>query len=367
MKTNIKNIIVTACFGLIVLGLMLGTLIAPAREFSRSERRRLAVMPTIRLDNLLNGNFFADSEKYLLDQMIFRDFFRGVKAFTVYNLLRQKDNNDIYIIDGHIGKIEYPLKPRSVENAAARFNEIRQRYFPAQNAWLAVIPDKNYYLAGSNGLLTLDYQEIARILDSNLADIDLIELFAVLSADDFYFTDIHWRQENLLPLADHLLQAMGHRIKASELEYDQTSLRPFKGSFYGQAAMPLQPDTLIYLSNSFTEKARVYVYENDEWTTVYNPELFGGMDPYDVYLGGARSLITIYNDQADTNRELVIFRDSFAGSLAPLLLPGYAKITLVDLRYIRTELLAEYIDFHQDQDVLFLYSTQVLNNSAMLR
>ena len=34
-----------------------------------------------------------------------------------------------------------------------------------------------------------------------------------------------------------------------------------------------------------------------------------------------------------TDRELVIFRDSFASSLAPLLMEQYAKITLVDIRY----------------------------------
>ena len=91
------------------------------------------------------------------------------------------------------------------------------------------------------------------------------------------------------------------------------------------------------------------------------------MDPYDVFLGGARALITIENESAASERELIIFRDSFASSLAPLLLPGYARITLVDLRYMRADLLPDYLTFHEQQDVLFLYSTQVLNNSAMLR
>jgi hypothetical protein len=52
--------------------------------------------------------------------------------------------------------------------------------------------------------------------------------------------------------------------------------------------------------------------------------------------------------------------------LAPLLVQGYARITVVDIRYIRSDLLAEAIDF-KGQDVLFAYSTSILNNSASLK
>ena len=72
------------------------------------------------------------------------------------------------------------------------------------------------------------------------------------------------------------------------------------------------------------------------------------------------------NPHAETDRELVLFRDSFGSSLAPLLLPAYSKITLVDLRYIATDLVKEYVEF-TSQDVLFVYSYWVVNNAAMLR
>ena len=45
---------------------------------------------------------------------------------------------------------------------------------------------------------------------------------------------------------------------------------------------------------------------------------------------------------------------------------SYAKITLVDLRYLPSYLLGDYVDFH-GQDVLFLYSSLLLNNSLALR
>ena len=63
---------------------------------------------------------------------------------------------------------------------------------------------------------------------------------------------------------------------------------------------------------------------------------------------------------------MIIFRDSFASSLAPLLIPYYQKITLIDLRYININYIAPQIDF-QNKDVLFLYSTLIVNNSFILK
>ena len=62
----------------------------------------------------------------------------------------------------------------------------------------------------------------------------------------------------------------------------------------------------------------------------------------------------------------MIFRDSFASSLAPLLAEGYSKITLVDIRYLSPVLLGRFVDFH-GQDVLFIYSTLVINNSTIIK
>ena len=77
-------------------------------------------------------------------------------------------------------------------------------------------------------------------------------------------------------------------------------------------------------------------------------------------------MLTIENPQATTERELIVFRDSFGSSLAPLLVQGYKTVTLVDVRYISSQMLDRFLDFH-GQDVLFLYSTLVLNNAFMLK
>lgn len=90
------------------------------------------------------------------------------------------------------------------------------------------------------------------------------------------------------------------------------------------------------------------------------------LDKYDVFVGGASSLQVIESPDAVTDRRLVIFRDSYTSSLVPLLLGAYREITLVDLRYIDSARIGEYVDF-EDADVLFLYNTAIINHAEMLK
>ncbi len=84
-----------------------------------------------------------------------------------------------------------------------------------------------------------------------------------------------------------------------------------------------------------------------------------------MFLSGPVSIQTIENPQGP-DRELLVFRDSFGSSLTPLLVQDYSKVTLIDTRYVPTDYLGKFLDFH-GQDVLMLYSPMVLNNSAMLK
>ena len=110
----------------------------------------------------------------------------------------------------------------------------------------------------------------------------------------------------------------------------------------------------------------VYNHENGKTTSVYDLEKLTSRDLYDVYLSGAAALLTIENPNAATDRELIVFRDSFGSSILPLLLGDYKTVTVIDTRYIAPSLLGQFVDFH-GQDVLFLYSTMLLNSSSSLK
>lgn len=348
------------------LALTLFAWFAPAKDASAAERRPLEQMPALNLENLLNTEFMKDFESYTLDQFPLRDGFRTLKAvFHNYGLL-QKDNNGIYIADGYAAKLDPALNMAALTGATDRFNRLYDSYLKDTdcNIYLSVIPDKGYYLAQPNGYPTLDYDKLFSQAQSNMPWAEYIDITDHLSAEDYYFTDTHWRQEHIIPVAQHLAQAMGVG-RPSEKDFTSTALqRPFYGVYYGQAALPMPSETMYVLNSAVLENCTVSGFDTMGRPTtmqVYNKADLDSADLYDIFLSGVEGYLTIENPAAQTDRELVIFRDSFGSSLAPLLVGSYAKITLVDIRYMRMEMLQRLMEF-DDQDVLFLYSTLVLNN-----
>jgi hypothetical protein len=362
-----KSKIMAYGFTIILTGLFLINLIIPDEEFTISERRRLAEFPSFSISGLLSGEFCEKFNEYVVDQFFLRDLFRRIKAIGSYYLFKQKDNNGIYIIDENISKIEYPLNNKAVIQAVEKMNDIYMRYLSEKNVFYGVIPDKNYFLAKENGYLSMDYEKLLDILRKNLVNMKYIDLFSILKLEDYYRTDIHWRQENLLELADKILESMVGDVRIEKNQYVQRHWYPFYGALYGHSALNIEPDELIFLTNSVIENSLVYDYETNTTTRVYVPEKLCSVDSYDVFLSGAKPILRIVNEQADNDKELILFRDSFGSSIAPLFLSEYKSVILVDLRYISSDILGNYIDFSKKQDVLFLYNTQLLNHGYLLK
>jgi len=341
---------------------------SPAKDISEAERRPLDQMPEISLESILGGKFMGDFEGYTLDQFPLRDTFRQVKSLWHYYVLNQSDNNDIYVTDGFAAKLEYPLNQTSVDYAVSRFNYVYETYLKetGSTVFMSVVPDKGYYLAEKNGYLAMDYAAMFQAFQTGMPWATYVDITDCLTADSYYRTDTHWRQESLLAVAEKLCSAMGvHAFSPDSFKKTELS-RPFYGVYYGQAALPMQPEPLYIMENSVLAQCKVFDYETGSYTQVYNKAMMGSKDLYDIYLSGAKSLLTIENPRAATDRELIVFRDSFGSSVVPLLVQDYAKVTLVDIRYFSSQMLDRYLQFN-GQDVLFLYSTLVLNNSSTLK
>ena len=366
MGTRRKDRITVGVTALILFGFLTGNIVKSDDTVSVSERRKLAQFPKINVESIKHGTFMSGFESYAKDQFPLREQFRALKtAFSMY-ILGQRDQHELYVKDGYIAKIEYPLHTDSLQYAAARFGEVYDRYLSDTDTqiYLAIVPDKSYFLADENGYPSMDYDALAEQMREGMEYARYIDLSGDLELSDYYRTDAHWRQEQITDVARHLAEAMGvnqaSEYVAKELE------NPFYGVYYGQLALHGQPDTMYYLDNDVLENCIVYDYEYYAQNKIYDMEKTTGNDLYEIFLGGSKSLISIENPNAKTDRELVMFRDSFGSSIAPLLADGYEKITLVDIRYLPVERIGNYIDF-KDQDVLFLYSTSVLNHSETLK
>ena len=363
-----KHSIRTAGIILVIAVWLIITLFAwfsPSQEVSEAERRNLAQFPSLSAQALLNGSFMTKFEDYTLDQFPLRDSFRQVKSLFHYYVLGQKDNNGIYIADGYAAKLEYPLNEASIKQAANRFNWIYDNYLAESNcrAYFTVAPDKGHYLAEKNGYPVLDYQAMFTTLQESLPWAEFVDIADCLSLEDYYRTDTHWRQEALTDAAKKLGAAMDITVP----DFTQTEIqRPFYGVYYGQAALPMESEPMYILNNDILSSCMVYNHETQTTASVYDMTKLNSRDLYDIYLSGAASLLTITNPNATSDRELIVFRDSFGSSMVPLLIQDYKTVTVVDIRYISSAYLAQVMEFDQ-QDVLFLYSTLILNNSTSLK
>lgn len=338
----------------------------PKQVTSDAERRPLAQFPGVSLETVLDGSFMSDFEDYALDQFPLRDSVRKIKSLFHTYVLGQKDNNGIYLVDGYAVKQEYPLNRDSLEHAGERFTALYEKYLTDSDVFLAIVPDKGYYLAEDAGQLRMDYESLFTYFREALPWAEQIDLTEVLSAEDYYRTDTHWRQERLLAAAGAICDALGITAPKQE-DYWLTAVgKPFYGVYYGQAALPMEPETLYLLESELLDSCTVYDYETGKTLSVYDRSKEEGKDLYEIFLSGSKSLLTIENPKATTDRELLIFRDSFGSAMAPLLVQDYAKVTLVDIRYIQMDVLDRFLNFH-GQDVLLLYSTLVLNNSETIK
>ena len=275
------------------------------------------------------------------------------------------ENTDYFIRDGAIYKLEPELRPEQVQLAADKINAQISAHPEMENIFVSIIPDKSYFVAAENGYPSMDYMEMVDIILENVETSEYIDLFGALKAGDYYRTDSHWRQESIIPVAQALCAAMG-AAAPDEKDFVSAYIGDFQGVYSGLSGLSAEDDEMLVLESEATKSAIVTSAELEGALPVYAPEKFSGKEPYDVFLHGAQAVLTIENPDAAEKKELIIFRDSFGSSLAPLLIGSYSKITLVDLRYIMGDYVSEFVAF-EGADVLFIYSTTLLNSGGILR
>ena len=337
-------------------------------DYTYSERRPLAQMPEITANSIFNGKFAADFEDFTLDQFPLRDSIRKVKSLFHYYVLNQTDNNGIYLVDGTVAKLEYPMNATSVQYATGRFQHLYERYLQETDCkvYASWIPDKGYFLAEANGYPVMDYGKMENAYRDSMPWAKYVDIKGLLSAEDYYRTDTHWRQDKILGVAQVLCDAMGTGVPTADIFTQVKVDAPFYGVYFGQAALPMESEELYIMESDGLRACMVTDPITGATSNVYNMDKITSTDLYEVFLSGAQPLLVIDNPNGTPGKELILFRDSYGSSLAPLLVSDYSKVTLVDIRYLHPDQVGDFVTF-TDQDVLFLYSALILNNGRSLK
>ena len=274
---------------------------------------------------------------------------------------------DVYVYQGYAVTTEAGYDQKSLDYAALKFQQLYDSYLTGNDGhiYLSVVPDKGSFTAPPEGYTPASAQETADTLLAQLDFVQYVDIAPGLTLEDYYRTDPHWRQECLVATAQTLAQAMDVPL-AGDFQENAIDV-PFYGAYAEKAGEPLVADTLRYLTGEVLDACTGYDYETDAQEPLYDLSAVETDTPYDLYLQGSRSLLRIDSPLSASDKTLVVFRDSFGSSLIPLLAESYRTIYAVDIRYLSSQMVGRFLSFDGSEDVLFLYSTMVLQNSRTMK
>ena len=358
MKQHNFNLFLTVLFCLFIGGIFLGSMILPDKTFSPVENRNLAQAPKFSLDNVTSGKFMEDTEDYVNDQIIGRDFWVALKAWSE-RLTGKQENNGVYFAkeDTLINRLDTP-DPELLEENAGYVNALVDNvdvpvYFgiipSAAEIWADRLPA---------GAPTADEQAIIDRL-YNAVQTHTVDLSSVLAAHHgeelYYRTDHHWTSLGAYYGYAALMDAMG--LEAAPLDESRkvTVSEDFYGTLYSSSGVRwLPPDHIDRYISDEGVTVTAYPDGTPQPGSLYVDSFLSEKDKYSSFLGGNKPLCVIETEHTGAPKVLVI-RDSYTDSLAPFLTQNFSEIHLFDPRMNLTSV-KDYVEQNEIDSVVVLYS-----------
>ncbi|MCQ2530599.1 MAG: DHHW family protein [Lachnospiraceae bacterium] len=338
-------------------------LIMHNKSFSESENRMLAQAPKLTVDNLMSGKFMTQSDSFVADQFPLRDDWIQLKL-KADRLLGRQTSNGVYLgKDGYlIEDAAAPLEPSYSKNLAAI--SLFANTYPELNMVMTVVPNAVSIcdqLMPENAPIRDQMEDLAYIQKIANISLDFVDLTDTLKAHKeeyiYYKSDHHWTSLGAKYAFEEMAPALG--IDPSELitDYDIITVADdFTGTMASNSGDFSVKDSIdIYMAKAEDFQYVVeYVDQQKKSATIYNSSALEQKNKYEVFLGGNHPQINIKTTNLN-DRNLMIFKDSYANTFLQFLLPYYQSITIIDPRYYSDDC-SKLISEGEITDVLFLYN-----------
>ncbi len=362
-KKNIFDYTAIAVGALLVAVSAAAVFHAP-RAVSENENRELAQFPEFSFEKLMNGEFMSEFETYAADQFRWRDAAVSLKADAEY-LTGRKGNNGVHFADdGYLIARPPAYSPEIIDKNMDAVAQIAEAEEP--NVTLAVVPTAFEILKDKLPSQAYD-DRVAKITEhvrERAADMDITlcntEKILDLHKDEyiFYRTDHHQTALGSYYTYCALAGCLGYNAhKLSEYDTDVLS-DDFLGTSWSKAGLTFaEPDTVTrYTLRGGAEKTVEFPGATVNMDGLYAMDRLSEKDKYSVYLDGNHPL-TVIRAENGTGRNLVIFKDSYAHSVAPFLSDHFDSIHLIDMRYYNDDII-KYMRENDITDILVLYNAE---------
>ena len=148
----------------------------------------------------------------------------------------------------------------------------------------------------------------------------------------------------------------------------QVVTEDFKGTLYSKSGDYSHPGEEITIYTNPADRLTVEYKDTGEITdTLYNMEYAQKKDKYSLFLNNLHPLVEITNETAETDRELVLIKDSYANSMVPFLVRHFKKIYVFDTRYYKDGPSAFIAEHPGITDVVLLYNMNTLDTDTGIR
>lgn len=374
-KLNKKTtkIIQVAVFFLIPFILLMGSIISPDKESSEKENRSLAQFPKLTIASLSSGDFMTRFESYMSDQIIGREKIVSAKTF-LNRAIGKTEQNGVYI--GNEGWLfEKPSiydddKVSKTTDAISTFcNECG-----IENQMFVLVPDSTEIITDKlPAFLSCESQEeqiknICSSLPGNVLTPDAER--ALKNADNpeqlYYKTDHHWTTFGAKTVFDTIVDTWGFDSEA--VNYQTFAL---SDTFYGTLSSSSGiRDTSDIINATIPENsAGTYIVQNSseqtKSTSMFDLSKLKKSNQYEVFLGGNFSKLVISTD-TDTDNTLLLFKDSYANCMLPMLTPYFSKIVVIDARYY-TDDIKMVVESEDYTHLMFLYNVNTFLEDTSLK
>lgn len=356
-----------------VLVLSLTFLLSPKQEFSENENRYLAKLPSLEWEDIESGQYMEDLSSWLSDHFPFRNFFMGLKAKTEI-ALGKKEINNVYIAkDDYL--IEVYETPVNTERIADTLHKFYEKINTEQvDTRLMLVPTASYIYADKLPSFAPwgNQMDTANLIyeKSSIPAIDCCGflLEAANTKQLYYRTDHHWTTVGAYQGYLAYCEAKGLTPVALTDMQAVTVTQDFYGTIYSKVNdYSLKGDSITLYTNPKDSLTVNYVDTEEVTDSLYNLDYADKKDKYSLFLNNLHTLIEITNDSAESDRELVLIKDSYANCIVPFLTQHYKKIYVFDTRYYK-EGPSSFINEHPGvTDVLLLYNMNTLDTDSGIR
>ena len=197
-------------------------------------------------------------------------------------------------------------------------------------------------------------KSVYEVVDAvDIADVELEDI-AVLTEQDIYaylaFTAI----------------ASDMQIQADDTQYDiYTVSDSFQGTLSSKSGSHGYNDTIeIYVPKGEHPISVRYSDGTETSGSIYQKDFLNTKDKYALFLGGNHPIVTI-TTTADTDRTLMLIKDSYANCFAQFLTPYFDQIIIVDPRYCYDSV-DMLINQYEITDLLYLYNADTFMTDTSL-